>query len=204
MNAIQALSQLSYGPTGGKNPGGDAPYSPVGVTGQRLCGISSVVPELDVVATRMMFPASADDVWRQLMFYEQIETRPSLLLRLLLPTPIRSLGRTGAVGDEARCLYEGGYLVKRVTQIDPGRSYAFEIAEQALALRGGIRLAGGAYSLRALDGRRVEVTLVTRYASASRPRWLWRPVEEAVCHAFHRHILGAIQAACTQSCRRPG
>jgi len=181
-----------------------APYSPVGVTGQRLCGISSVVPERDVVVTRMTFPVSADDVWRQLMFYEQIAARPALALRLLLPTPIGSVGRTAAVGDEARCLYEGGHLVKRVTRIDPGRSYTFEIAEQALALRGGIRLLGGEYALRALDGRRVEVTLVTRYASTCRPRCLWRPVEAAVCHAFHRHILSAMRTACRQACRRPG
>ncbi|HLK11071.1 MAG TPA: hypothetical protein VKW76_06800 [Candidatus Binatia bacterium] len=162
------------------------------------------MPPLDSVATRMTFAASADDVWSQLVFYEQIDARPSVPLRLLLPVPLGTVGRPSAVGDEARCLYRGGHLVKRVTRIDPGRAYAFEIAEQALVLPGGMRLSGGEYALRALGSRGVEVTLVTRYASVRRPRWLWRPIEAAVCHAFHRHILGAMRTACMRSCRRPG
>jgi len=46
---------------------------------------------------------------------------PPLHLRLLLPLPIRIDGSKSAVGDEATCLYEGGHLLKRVTQIDPCR-----------------------------------------------------------------------------------
>ncbi len=147
----------------------------------------------DSVATRMTFVASPEEVWSRLMFYEQIEARPPLHLRLLLPVPIRTEGRKSEVGDEARCLYEGGHLIKRVTQVEPGKRYAFVVAEQALDVRGGLKLSGGEYTLHPLGRGRTEVTLATRYSSPKRPRWLWRPIEAVVCHWFHRHILRAMR-----------
>jgi hypothetical protein len=145
------------------------------------------------VVTSMIFRAAPTEVWERLMFYEQIDQRPPLHLRLLLPTPIETAGRKSEIGDEARCLYEGGYLVKRVTQVDPGRCYAFEVAEQALVVGGGMTLSGGEYLINELARGRAEVRIVTRYASHRRPRWLWRPIEQAVCHSFHRHILRAMR-----------
>ena len=144
------------------------------------------------VQTVMTFPAGAQAVWKELMFYEQVEERPSFLLRLLLPVPIRTVGRKSEVGDEATCLYEGGQLIKRVTQTEAGREYRFEVIEQALAVGRGVRLSGGAYTLREV-AEGTEVTAMTRYLSPRRPRWLWKPIEATVCHAFHRHILGAMR-----------
>jgi hypothetical protein len=145
------------------------------------------------VATSMIFDAAPADVWERLLFYEQIDQRPPLHLRLLLPMPIETAGRKSQIGDEARCLYDSGYLIKRVTQVEPGRCYAFEVAEQALVVGGGMRLSGGEYLIHELARGRAEVRIVTRYASHRRPRWLWRPIERAVCHSFHRHILRAMR-----------
>lgn len=149
--------------------------------------------ETTSVVTRTTFALPPEQVWKRLMFYEQIEVPPPLALRLLLPVPMRTEGRKSRVGDEARCLYSNGHLVKRVTQVEAGRHYGFEIVEQALTIGRGIRLAGGAYTLREVAAGRTEVTLATRYVSPQRPRWLWRPIEAAVCHGLHRHILRAME-----------
>jgi hypothetical protein len=154
--------------------------------------------ETTSVLTQMMFALPPDEVWKQLMFYEQIEERPPLALRLLLPVPTGTQGRKSQVGDEARCLYEGGHLVKRVTRIESGRHYGFEVVEQALEVGGGIRLSSGGYTLREVPGGRTEVTLATRYVSPRRPRWLWQPIEAAVCHRLHRYILGAMRRSGTR------
>jgi hypothetical protein len=147
---------------------------------------------LTSVVTGMRFAAPAEAVWKRLMFYEQIERRPPWLLRQLLPIPIRAEGRESEVGDEIKCQYESGYLVKRVTRIIRRRKYSFDVIEQNLTLHGGIRLSGGSYTICELPDGRTEVALETRYTSPNRPRWLCSRIETTVCHLFHRHILGAM------------
>lgn len=145
------------------------------------------------VVTRMVFRAPIDRVWRTIMFYEQIDQRPPLHLRWLLPVPLGTEGRKTAVGDEAKCLYEGGFLVKRVVRVVAAELYAFEVIEQELAFGGGMRLSGGAYRLRSQADGSTEVALTTRYRGGWRPRWLLAPIEGVVCHMFHRHILRAMR-----------
>ncbi len=147
------------------------------------------------VVTRMRFAARPSEVWDGLMFYEQIERRPPWYLRALLPEPIRTEGKKSEVGDEARCLYVGGHLIKRVTGIERNRRYQFSVVEQELEVGGGIRLSGGEYELRMLDDHTTEVAVTTRYTATRRPRWLWRRIEAFVCHVFHRHILRAMREA---------
>jgi hypothetical protein len=150
-------------------------------------------PAPTMVVTRMNFAAAPGQVWDVLMFYEEIEVPPPLLLRLLLPLPVRTEGSKRAVGDVAMCLYEGGHLRKRVTHIDPGKFYGFEVVEQQLAVGNGLVLTGGCYTLRELSPRGTEVAVTTRYVSRKRPGWLWKPIEAAVCHMFHRHLLNSMR-----------
>ena len=145
------------------------------------------------VITRMNFAAPRARVWDGLMFYEQIDQPPPLHLRLLLPVPIGTETSKSTVGAEVKCAYVGGHLMKRVTRIDAGHYYGFEVAEQNLAIGGGLTLQGGSYALRETDGGSTEVAVTTNYVSHRRPAWLWKPVEAAVCHMFHRHLLSAIR-----------
>ncbi|MEJ1963621.1 MAG: hypothetical protein WDO56_19485 [Gammaproteobacteria bacterium] len=147
----------------------------------------------EIVVTHMNVAASAQPVWNSLMFYESVEGVPPLHLRLLLPRPIRTQGSKSNVGDHATCLYHGGHLLKRVTTIERNRRYEFTVVEQNLAVGIGVRLWGGCYSLRTLPDDRTELSITTHYSSSNRPRWLVRPVEAAVCHMFHRYLLGAIR-----------
>jgi hypothetical protein len=145
------------------------------------------------ILTRMAFAAPPDRVWNGLMFYEQIDERPPLHLRLLLPVPIGTEKTKSTVGARVRCSYEGGHLVKRITAIDPKRHYGFDVVEQTLAIGGGLTLSGGCYTLRELPDGQTEVAVTTRYTGGRRPAWFWKPVEAAVCHLFHRHLLGAMR-----------
>ena len=105
------------------------------------------------VVTRMKFAAPPEQVWDGLMFYEEIDSPPPLYLRLFLPVPIRIEGRKSAVGDETTCVYRDGHLLKRVTRIDAGRHYGFDVVEQNLAV-GGTILSGGCYALTRASGTR--------------------------------------------------
>jgi hypothetical protein len=170
------------------------------MTEDTKAGVAAALGELTAeaaqpssVVTRMTFAASADEVWKGLVFYEELAGRPPAYLRLLLPVPIRTEGKVSEVGGEAMCLYESGHLLKRVTRIERGHFYEFEVAEQALSVGGGMRLSGGRYTLRELEDGLTEVAVETRYTSTKWPRWFWRPLERMVCHWFHRYLLGAMR-----------
>ncbi len=170
--------------------------------GTQGAGIEAA-PRPDTVVTHMRVGAAPDAVWKSLVFYEGLEEAPPLHLRLLLPRPIRTEGSKSAVGDQATCLYQGGHLLKRVTRIDVDRLYEFKVVEQRLGIGGGIRLRGGSYSIRALPAGDSELCITTHYVSRNRPRWLARPVEEVVCHLFHRHLLGAIRRSAESGTAAP-
>ncbi len=159
----------------------------------KAAGPAPARDEVESTRTTVRVPATADEVWEGLRYYEQVARRPPLHLRLLLPVPVGTEGSKSEPGDEALCRYDRGSLRKRITRSERKRCLGFDVVEQDLPLRGGVRLAGGAYSLRELPGGRTEVGLETRYRSLHRPRWLWRPIENAVCHLFHRYLVEAIR-----------
>jgi hypothetical protein len=142
----------------------------------------------DRVTTTLRFEVPRDQTWRRLRFYEDIPSRPSALLRILLPTPVRSEGQKLQPGGMVRCIYEGGQLVKRTTLADPPGLLRFEVLEQDLGIEHCISLTEGSYELRD-QGTGCEVLLTTAYRGHLRPRFLWRPVERALAHAVHQHIL---------------
>ena len=145
------------------------------------------------ITTRMTFAAPRERAWQSLLFYEEVKERPPFHLRLLLPVPIRTEGDKKRVGGEAMCLYEGGHLLKRTTRIVEGQLYEFEVAEQALAVGGTMRLSGGRYVLTEVGPGETEVAVETRYTSTKWPRWFWRPLERFVCHMFHRFLLRSMR-----------
>jgi hypothetical protein len=162
-------------------------------TAARLDAVQTPLPEVEVVVTRRTFAASPLRTWNGLIFYEQVERRAPLLLRRLLPRPLRTEGRKSEIGAAVNCVYDDGYLVKRITAVEPPRRYEFEISEQALEINRGIRLLGGSYVLHELRDGRTEVALTTRFWSPRRPRWLWKRMEAALCHRFHSFILSAMR-----------
>lgn len=147
------------------------------------------------VVTGMRLLAPPRLAWERLVYFEQVPGPPPLALRLLLPAPMRAEGLLSSVGHETQCHYREGHLRKRVTRVVPQSYCGFEVVEQNLAIRGGIRLTGGSYTLHELPDRSTRIELETRYVSGRRPHWLWRPLEAAVCHALHRHILAAMRRA---------
>jgi hypothetical protein len=167
---------------------------PAKIATEPMSSLPIGAPQSTSIVTHMQVEASPARVWSSLMFYEGIEGVPPLHLRVLLPRPIRTQGSKSAVGDQATCLYQGGHLLKRVTKIERHRWYEFAVVEQNLVVGIGVQLSGGCYALRDLPHGRTELSITTRYTSRNRPRWLLQPIEAAVCHRFHRYLLGAIRS----------
>src|SRR4051812_11879837 len=66
---------------------------------------------IDSVSTKVMLAGAPDEVWQQILFYEEVPTVPPRLLQILLPYPVRTEGDKGRPGARVRCVYDGGTLV---------------------------------------------------------------------------------------------
>lgn len=155
-------------------------------------GLFVGAPRTETVATPADFTSSPAAVWRMAQFYEEISGPPPVLLGWLLPRPRSSHGEKQQVGGLVRCIYDSGYLVKRMTAIEPPHAMHFEVLEQHLGIERWIRALGGSYVLRPSESG-TQVTLTTAYQSRLRPRWLWGALERYLVHRLHRHILSAIE-----------
>jgi len=156
---------------------------------------------IDAIETRVHFEASPEAVWEGMLFYEEVPRRPMPLLRMFLPTPLRTQGDKTRVGAIIECTYDDGYLEKRITAAERARFVRFDVLVQQLGVEDSISMRGGSYEIRA-DGGGSEVVLMTRYSGHLRPRWLWRLLERFVAHRLHRHILDGMRVTLEASALR--
>jgi hypothetical protein len=152
----------------------------------------------DAVTTRVRLDASPEAVWDHVMFYEEVPRRPSLLLRALLPYPVRTQGDKTCVGTTIRCEYKEGDLIKRITAVEAPRWLRFDVVEQRLGIEDCVRTLGGSYQI-SPSGNGTDVALTTMYHAFLRPRSLWRPFEAFVVTRLHGHILEGVGAAVRRS-----
>lgn len=128
------------------------------------------------------------------MLYEEVPGRPSLLLRMLLPQPVRTEGDKTRVGSSVRCVYQAGDLVKRITEVVRPRSLQFEVIGQSLGIEDCIRTRGGSYQIVSCRDA-TDVVLITNYDAYLHPRRVWRPLEALLVRQLHTHILRGMYAA---------
>ena len=144
------------------------------------------------IAGGVYFDATPEAVWRLLLFYEDVPDRAPFLLRAFLRRPLRTEGDKTRVGEQVRCTYSDGDLVKRITAIEPARLLQFEVVEQNLGIEACVRVQGGSYRCSPC-GDGTFVTLVTNYRAYLHPRCLWRLLEALLVRQLHRHLLNGVR-----------
>jgi hypothetical protein len=154
--------------------------------------IESALPrrrEIATVRTELTVHATPREAWNAVMFYEQVEHAPPWLLQLALPKPLYSVGDKTREGEIVRCVYDRGYLCKRISRVEESRLLAFDVVEQHLHFERDIRLLDGSFSLHGEGDGRTRVVLTTRYERLLSPRAVWEPIERKVVHTLHGHVL---------------
>jgi hypothetical protein len=141
----------------------------------------------------MYFGATPEEAWNRILFYEEVPGRAPFPLRAFMPSPVRTEGQKASVGSRVRCIYNRGYLIKRITMLDPPRRIRFEVTEQLLGIERCVVALGGSYEIEP-SGEGSEFTLTTRYQAHLHPRALWRPLERLVAGQLHTHVLKGMGA----------
>jgi hypothetical protein len=146
------------------------------------------------VATRVHFTASPEQVWQNMMFFEEVPEQPPILLRTFLPLPERTTGDKSRAGSVVRCEYSEGELTKRITRVESAKLLEFEVVGQRLGIEECIATRGGRYQIVSC-GEETDVELVTNYLAYLHPRFIWSRVEALLIGQLHRHILRGLNRA---------
>ena len=147
------------------------------------------------VSTVTVVDAPPGATWDGIQFYEEVR-RPVPWLLWLSPSlrPRYTRGRSERVGDLKVCVYQRGHLVKRITDVQPGRRLAFAVVEQDRIESDGVTLVDGSFQLEPIDGgRRTRVTLTTRYVPKLSPRFAYAWAEAWTVHTLHGHVLAGMK-----------
>ncbi|HUY82496.1 MAG TPA: hypothetical protein VMU92_12300 [Acidobacteriaceae bacterium] len=150
------------------------------------------VPRNEFVSTQVHVAADPAVVWQRIALYEEVTGRRPLLLRLVMPCPVRTEGEKRRVGELVRCVYDGGELRKRILALEPPYRMVFDVLEQRLGIESCVIAQAGSYEIDRVPGGS-DVILTTQYRAFLHPRWLWRPPEKMVAKRLHLYILRAMQ-----------
>ena len=63
----------------------------------------------EAVETALHLSATPEEVWRGILFYEEVPRRPLWFLRVFLPQPVRTDGEKTRVGAIVHCTYDSGH-----------------------------------------------------------------------------------------------
>ena len=121
---------------------------------------------ITTAVTSMTINGSRNDFWKKVEFYEHVNKKPNLFLRLSLPTPQEVEGRHDKVGDTCRCKYsDGGYLTKRITRIIDNHRIEFEVIEQSIRYQNTIKLLGGIIEIQETGENKCIINMTTYFDS---------------------------------------
>ncbi len=158
-----------------------------------LCGLiekqTTPAASPERISTTRVIDAPVDAVWQSIMFYEEVEHEPPLLLRIGLAHPLATTGSSREVGDIKTCLYNKGRISKQITAVERHRLLAFTIIEQSIGYERDVRLTGGRFEFESIGDNRTRVTLTTEYEPLLSPRFAWRWGERLAVHTLHEHVL---------------
>lgn len=147
-----------------------------------------------VQRTEQSFDAPPSEVWRALRTYDEVDHQPPpLALRIGFPRPVSTQGEFAEVGDEQRCSYTKGFIVKRLTALEPGRRFSFDVLEQAVGFERSVRLRQGSFTLEPGRDGGTRLIVETVYEDRLRPAWIWRPFESWAVSSLHRYLIEGVE-----------
>lgn len=155
-----------------------------------------------IVTTRII-NAPVDVAWDSMMFYEEVEHTPPLILRIGLAHPLVTSGSSQRVGDIKTCYYNKGHITKQVTQVQEHERLAFAIIEQNIGYERDVRLTGGNFAFEAVNEHQTRITLTTHYEPLLSPRFMWRWGDRYAVHTLHNHVMEGMARKAQQPTELP-
>ena len=149
-------------------------------------------PRSEVVRSSVVIDAPLDDVWNEMVAFDEVTGDKPLLMRMGLPVP-QSCTMTGTgVDAERTCHFDTGFIRERVTCWDPPHRLEFAVEQVELPGRHWLGFTDAVYALETTDAGHTRVTRTTTVTSTLKPAIYWRYFERLGTRTEHRYILNSL------------
>jgi uncharacterized protein YndB with AHSA1/START domain/uncharacterized membrane protein YhaH (DUF805 family) len=169
-------------------------------------------PILHRVETSVVIDAPPERVWPHVVGFSEIEAERAWYFRAGIAAPLRARIDGAGVGAVRHCEFTTGSFVEPITDWDPPRRLAFDVAAQpapmlelspyehvdAPHLDGAFRSQRGEFILEPLPGGRTRLRGRTYYTLDMFPQSYFKLWSDALLHRIHSRVLDHIQLLSTR------
>jgi len=169
-------------------------------------GAQNAEPRLHEVTTEVRVNGPIEQVWNQVIAFDEITALPTGLFRWGIAYPIRAKIEGTGVGAVRHCVFSTGPFVEPITVWDPPRRLEFDVISnpppmkelspwgdlEAPHLHDTFVSERGGFFLREENGQTV-LRGTTWYRQSITPDAYWHRITDALIHQIHRRVLEHIK-----------
>ncbi|MFT5338269.1 MAG: hypothetical protein ACI9YL_002286, partial [Luteibaculaceae bacterium] len=150
--------------------------------------LTSDQKELVEISSVISLPYSTMAVYEAIKSVDTLDAPKPFLMQLDLPVPLKCVLVEEKVGGLRTCYFEGGQIVERITELEPGKSLKMDVIDYQLTGRSWLGFERAIYLFEVAEGNTTKLTRITSYTSNLFPRVYWKPLEKIGIEQEHEYV----------------
>ncbi len=130
------------------------------------------------VSTTFEINGTPEQVYNSIIAVDTVNVETSLLQKVGLPIPRKCELSAPEVGGTRYCEFEEGYIIERITALEPNRYLRMDVEECHLSKeRHWLKFEEDIYQIQKINEDKTQITRTTTYKSNLKPRFYWDLME---------------------------
>jgi hypothetical protein len=155
--------------------------------------LSSDLDTIVEVRSEILLPYTPLQVFDAIKSVDTLIAEKPFLMKLDLPIPQKCILEKEEVGALRICYFEGGRIIERVTEYNPGVSLKMDVIDYELTGRNWLGFKEAIYLFEAIGTDSCKMTRITTYTSELYPRIYWEPLERIGIEQEHEYVFNNLE-----------
>ena len=145
------------------------------------------------VKSEITVPYHPIQVYEAIKSVDTLDAEKPFLMKLDLPIPQKCVLEEEKVGGVRICYFEGGQIVEKITELEPGKILKMDVIDYQLIGRKWLGFKEAIYLFNELEHGTTKMTRITTYTSELYPRFYWEPLEKIGITQEHEYVFNNLE-----------
>lgn len=145
------------------------------------------------VSSEIILPYSPIEVYDAIKSVDTLIAEKPFLMRLDLPVPQKCILEKEEVGALRICYFEGGRIIERITELEPGKILKMDVIDYELTGREWLGFKEAIYYFEPIGASSCKMTRISTYTTDLYPRPYWEPLERIGIEQEHEYVFRNLQ-----------